>query len=55
MMVIAYRDDLGITEIRLDKYAAVTFGVGVVYFTDDHDRDYKIPVEDIVGIWRAEE
>lgn len=54
-LVVAFRDDLGITEVRLDKYADVTFLVGFAYFSDDNDRDYKIPAEDIVGIWRAEE
>lgn len=55
-MQICYRDDLGLVVVEVDTNS--TNGVGFdgkhAYFTDTEGRDYRIDVDQIVLIGKAE-
>ena len=55
-MQICYRDDIGlvVVEIDMDATAGVGFDGRYAYFTDTEGRDYRVPVDQIVLIGKAE-
>lgn len=55
-MQICYRDELGLVtvEVNMADTAGVGFDGQYAYFNDTENRDYRIPITDIVLIGNAE-
>lgn len=48
-MIIRFRDELGQVVVCIDNYG-IQFCDGIAYFSDNSEREYKIPVADILSI-----
>lgn len=48
-MIITYRDELGIVEIRVNEFG-ISFADGYAYFSDEQNNDCRIDINDIIGI-----
>lgn len=53
-MLVAYQDELGLIEVKVDEKYGVGFDGTEAYFTDEDGKDYRIDVKYIVGIHKAE-
>lgn len=53
-MKICYRDNNGTVSVSISPDYPITFDGRYAYFSDITDRDYRIPVSDIVKIAQEE-
>lgn len=51
-MIIRFRDELGQVVVPVDCFG-IQFCDGLAYFDDSNEREYKIPVADILSIEEA--
>ena len=49
-MTITYRDEIGTLVIYVNRDYGISFCDGYAYFTDNAERDYKVPVSEIIMI-----
>ena len=48
-MTVTYSTNIGLVAVTLDE-SGITCDGKFAYFTDEADRDYKVPVSEIVSI-----
>lgn len=53
-MIITFSDELGIVSVHIDTEYGVTFGKNVAFFTDEDGKDYKVNIEHLISIIKAE-
>lgn len=49
-MAITYRDEIGTLVVYVNREYGISFCDGFVYFSDNDDHDYKIPVSEVISI-----
>ena len=49
-MIVTYRDELGLISIQMNDTYGLQFSEDVVYFTDKDDRDYEIPLSQMISV-----
>lgn len=52
-MLLTYRDELGMVEVVIDSYN-IGFVNGYAFFSSG-EKDYKIPIENIICVSKIEE
>lgn len=53
-MLVTFQDELGCLSIKIDDKYGVTFGANKVFFTDANGENYKVSVEHLISITKAE-
>lgn len=53
-MLVTFQDELGCLSVKIDDKYGVTFGANKVFFTDENGEDYKVNVEHLISITKAE-
>lgn len=53
-MLVTFQDELGVLSLKIDDKYGVTFGANKVFFTDENGNDYKVNVEHLISITKAE-
>ena len=49
-MKIIYQDEIGMVELEITVYPEIRCDGQYLLFTDDNDKDYKIPCTDVFAI-----
>jgi hypothetical protein len=53
-MIIVFRDELGAVAVEIDLTYGIQFGTENAYFTDTNGKDYKVNIEHLISITKAE-
>ena len=53
-MIVTYQDKLGVLAVKIDDKYGVIFGANKVFFTDENGEDYKVNIEHLISIEKAE-
>ena len=53
-MIVTFQDELGCLSVKIDDKYGVTFGANKVFFTDENGEGYKVNIEHLISIEKAE-